>query len=122
MKRPLRFLTFYREPRLAIKYEVNRLVNLTLKLSMDKCQRKKSNFQNVMRKLHKSQVKTQVKDFDLQERKTRTAVEALTVSQSQFADNENIEFLNFIFKHHIFHIYMTLCSALDSHVIHHNLC
>ena len=92
MKISLEFLIFYRMPRLTIKYGVNSLVNSTLKLSMGKCQRKKSNFQNVMRKLHKSQVKTQVKDFDLQERKTRTAVEALTVSQSQFADNENIEF------------------------------
>ena len=95
MKISREFLIFYRK-RLAIKYGVNSLVNSTLKLSMDRCQRKKSNFPNVMRKLHKSGVKTQVKDFDLQRRKTRTAVEALTVSQSQFADNENIEFLNFI--------------------------
>jgi len=33
---------------------------------------------------------TQVKDFDLQERKTRTALEDLTVRQSQLSENENI--------------------------------
>ena len=33
----------------------------------------------------------QLNDFDLQERKTRTAVEDLTVSQSQLSENENIE-------------------------------
>ena len=37
--------TTYGKSLWAIKYGVNGLVNLTLKLSMDKCQRRKSNFQ-----------------------------------------------------------------------------